>query len=124
MGDFFHGWRRKLGIAALLFTLLLTIVWMRRYYVNDLFIVQDAGFYWESRLDGFDWGWDWRPEVPGPAVEWCYADLSKLRPKKRKPLDVSYWPCVLVSTFLSAYLLLAKPPTAKSKVVGKKADLE
>jgi hypothetical protein len=56
MGDFFHSWRRKVGVVALAAAWVLLIAWTRSYYFSDWIIVKDVGFGLTSRLGGFDYG--------------------------------------------------------------------
>ena len=35
MGDFFHGWRRKIGVLALLVALVFSMLWVRSDSVLD-----------------------------------------------------------------------------------------
>lgn len=39
MGDFFRGWRRKIGLAVLVTALLLTVAWMRSFLVHDTLLL-------------------------------------------------------------------------------------
>ncbi len=42
MGDFFHGWRRKLGVVALLMACLITTAWVRSLRVEDRLVFFSA----------------------------------------------------------------------------------
>ena len=60
MGDFFHGWRRKTGLATLALALFVLGLWLRSHGVNDLvnfrsgnkklqvFVSDRVGFVWMS----------------------------------------------------------------------------
>jgi hypothetical protein len=39
MQEFFHGWKRKLGLVTLAFSCALTVGWLRSYVVDDQFAV-------------------------------------------------------------------------------------
>ena len=101
---------------ALVVACLLSIAWTRSYYFSDWIIVKDVGFGLTSRLGGFDYGFDYRHEVPDSVFEWIATDVAReVRPRYREPGGIPYWSITIPLTFFSAYLLLTKPRVAKPK---------
>lgn len=125
MGEFFHGWRRKLGCVALVMAGLLASGWVRSHSCFDR-----AHMDWPSRSErhyvgsekGRIWwmcipynppvysvGWETEMIYRATQCDWRFDEDSWVIP---------YWPLAVPLTLLSAYLILWKPrkPPAKSVV--------
>ena len=110
MRTFFHGWRRKAGVATLAVACLSATLWIRSFVVEVRLAIKDVNFVARSTLGGFGWSWDYQNEIAeDPAVEWMYCPIRDLPSIYRVPAPIPYWPVVLPLTLLSAYLILWKP---------------
>ena len=124
MREFFHGWRRKAGVASLLMGLVVFGALMRSTIITDtLWINSGTHFHYFQSSRGF-FCWHSRPS-PNPAT-WKWSsepnrydeDIgSWTRIIRREPthparggsITIAYWPFVAVLTLASAYLRVCKP---------------
>ena len=151
MGDFFQGWRRKAGLVTLAIALLLTVVWMRSYLVEDyLHIRHKPSLHGVRSFDGclawvrvspsqFRQRIQWR-SIPiselGPGSHWggwkfewrwkwcgfdCGAASTATTGVRGQMWAIPYWSLVLPLTLFSAWLLLIKPRPAKSAKESSRA---
>ena len=75
MGEFFSGWRRKVGIVTLLMALVAMAGWVRGRTSFDYFGIHHDAFtetVLVSSRDGFVWAFyrRTRPRNPGSTIEW------------------------------------------------------
>jgi hypothetical protein len=141
MGDFFQGWKRRIGCALLLVTLAFMCGSARSYALRDhlsfpvtrsghLWMISESGvlfFFWTDLPPGSlvfgDTGWIWisGPVQPRKIDESAPADSSGVRwpfgydvqydPSPLKFWWIEHWIVALSLTCVSAVLLLAKPRT-------------
>ena len=128
MGEFFKGWRRKIGVMMLVMACVLTGLWLRSLSSYDriyfpighrthLITSYKGGLAWSSweYVDAPEWGYR---ELPTPDhttfVElidgWSSPSFSSWNMRWR---SVFYRQIVIPLTVLSACLLLSKPPIAQ-----------
>ena len=115
MGDFFHGWRRKIGVVTLVVACVFLVTWMRSESKIDVFTVYYSDFYDHFRIvseRGF-LKFHFRGIHFGPRSDLWETWVVARTPMQWEDLNIPYWSIVLVLTMLSAYLLLSKPPVAK-----------
>ena len=92
MREFFRGWRRKAGLAALAMALLLTTGWMRSYVVQDVVLLQRMPTHHvlqSSRGRILWWGVSYslflsdkeleESSQEGTSFEWISLDTSEMR---------------------------------------------
>ena len=144
MGDFFHGWRRKVGVLTLLLACVLMGGWIRSLTsFEGVAIPRGSGMVsvFGSLLGNLVWGrfddasmnriyWESSP-LPKSAVQplafdqayqvkwqFCgfgHAIRSVSTTIEAKYWFISYWSIVVPLTLLSAFLLLSNPPKATPK---------
>lgn len=147
MCDFFHGRRRKAGVATLMMALILMAGWIRSSKVEDslllrvtdseceLFNSWKGHLEWEriqkERTDlgrGFNWGSTSSPRsafIYTRAINRCYGFGFEYSQRERSTvLTVPYWSFVCPLTLLSAHLLLIKTRPALSKKAVELAIVE
>jgi hypothetical protein len=136
MKEFFRGWRRKARCVALVFSVTLTAVWFRSYWIRDEVIFPQSNsvhaldsshgglqwewhrpflgydcqrsIYWTSRqVDKFD---DSIPLVLSDDTYWSGAGFSYHVPQHGTSATwrAPFWSLVLPLTLVSAYLILWK----------------
>ncbi|WP_010586375.1 hypothetical protein [Schlesneria paludicola] len=85
MGEFFHGWRRKTGLLALAFTLVLLVGWGRTFstfdrgefasspYVFHLIRTAKGNLCWQrlSAAAPSKWSEQWHDEAPAMFAEFA-----------------------------------------------------
>jgi hypothetical protein len=134
MREFFHGWRRKVGIVTLAMACMVMGAWIRSLSHGDTFgyVNQPALPIWLLSVDGtlvivteipiewgkFDWSFKmWRTEPFRPLEEylpddaewsfnWCRLAYGK---GLYRLICIPYWSIAVPLTLLSAYLILWKP---------------
>lgn len=121
MGDFFHGWRRKIGVAILMIACAVLLVWVRGFATGDCIgFIAGEGMYSVSSTDqGFEcrkcfdppavgcpliW-WNRAPYYSGPMIFVDEADVVIEPPV----WSMFHWAIVVPLTILSAYLILLTP---------------
>lgn len=121
MGDFFHGWRRKIGVAILLIACAVLFVWARGVATGDCigFIAGDGMYFVSSTDHGFEFRKSFDPPAVGsPPIWWNRAPLYSapmIFPNEgdlviELPVwNMFHWAIVLPPTILSAYLILLPP---------------
>ena len=141
MKEFFHGWRRKVGIATLLFSCVAMAGWLRSITTIDIVQVHVSACNVGGRSASGLFELTIVICPPGPGSVWAVgpfssdsvsgwtteklrgtANLSALgfrhqvrRKWSLRTLVFPYWSLVLPMTLLSAYLLLSTPqPLQKS----------
>lgn len=116
MHTFFHGWRRKAGIISLVVACVMTGLWNRSLFVEDLvafprrqaFDSLNGNLYWDSgAIFTFNPGWcAWRThDLRNPRQ----LEVSLAHWEQSHSMRIPYWSMVSPLTLLSAYLLLWKP---------------
>jgi hypothetical protein len=136
MREFFHGWRRKTGVVALVMACLLMGMWVRSLSVHDSFWwmqgrkrhVLDLGagrIYWQSWIVHKSGEWCWLcKSFESNQDERQFVDTTESRAaRKRKgprntSRSMSFSTLVIPLTLLSAYLVLWKP-RPKPKTVAR-----
>ena len=111
MGEFFNGWRRKVGLVTLVIACLLATGWVRscRYY--DLIWIQDQNAsYFVYSMDGTVSVWWLSGRRFVSSFGWVSSEITNW---EERGGHVSYWSLVLPLTLLSAWLILIKPRKAK-----------
>lgn len=128
MGDFFKGWRRKLGCVALLMACAMMGAWMRSQFTSDVacwsmgheseVVISSNGMlsWWRLGMQGpvprF-----WNPNFVSQGNDGTYYFTVRDWGVELGPADslsIPYWPFVIPLTFVSAYLILWKPRKAKT----------
>lgn len=134
MGEFFHGWRRKLGCLTLALAVFLMAGWVRSHLMDDLTrpIQGQTSLVVASSNDSLFFGlvWDMPPfpfwetdrsnklksdleadaNFKWSALLWGFGVGSALDdPVSAMLLMIPYWSLVMPLTILSAWLLLKKP---------------
>jgi hypothetical protein len=121
MHTFFHGWRRKAGVATLGLACVVMGMWIRSRFIADSFAhsIAYVDYYAASKEGRFsfaylDTGQDGLPD--GPTWVWIAAPIE---PKNRGAMPVTFvfdtvcvvpcWAIVIPLTLLAAYLILWKP---------------
>ncbi len=146
MGDFFHGWRRKTGVATLVLALAFTGGWFRSDLIHDAFgspigksraagllsAAGQLGVYVTTDNDAYNipkqpaWKTCKRetfralfPARSGFIWSWHYHEFGMLRHSSGNVsvVIIPYWSIVLPMSLLSAYLLLIKPRSSSPKNV-------
>ena len=131
MLEFFHGWRRKAGVASLVMACVVMGMWLRSCAVSDLFRVASRDHVISAELcRGEASIWLIQAENDFQALSWeaeyleSYAtrDLFVLKwPEYHlvlgaRTIIIPHWQLVACLILFSAYLLLApspkQPPTA------------
>ena len=114
MGDFFKGWRPKVGCVLLVIALPLMTLWIRSYTFYDMIAAKGVLILSNSGCMAWDWrGWGvpdanviaWESENASPFSEDWYVAADGVR--------FPYWSAVTPLTLLSAYLILWKTRKAK-----------
>lgn len=110
MHEFFHGWRRKFGVATLVMACVVLGMWIRSYALVDQIFVFGNILISNSGCMVWDWqGWG----GPDANILHFYSDLAS-------PFDedwyfgadgirLPYWIIAIPLTLLSAYLILWQP---------------
>lgn len=147
MGEFFHGWRRKVGCILLVMALALTGAWIRSFCRADWFAWFTVNTQGRRQQNGlvilvlamaFMGGWlrsyvnqyDLLLEVRGDesqhlrshdgAICWVYRVWSRINGvREEKLFSIPYWSITIPLTLLSAYLLLAKPRPSNQKKISE-----
>ena len=114
MGEFFKGWRRKVGCSLLLLLLPLMTLWIRSNTFYDMIMFKGIQVFSNCGCMAWDWqGWD-TPDADVTA--WVSGDASPFDEDWYFATDgvrFPYWIIVTPLTLLSAYLILGKPQRAK-----------
>lgn len=120
MREFFHGWRRKVGVVTLVMALVMMALWIRSYVLFDQIFVLGNLVLSNSGCIVWDWqGWG------GPDANFLhfYSDRAS-------PFDVDwyfgtdgirlpYWIVTIPLTLLTAYLILWKPREKPKNTVAE-----
>jgi hypothetical protein len=107
MGDFFHGWRRKIGVVTLLAACVLAAGWIRSFSREDEIAItllhRRQSF---DSLSGMIHSWSWRGEAQSWPYEWHSREVIVERPPKL-PVDslITGMRCPLI---VEERLMLAK----------------
>jgi len=144
MGEFFKGWRRKIGVVALVMACVFIAGWVRSFSMMDFMLLPSLQGNDPRRLDRCLVSWDQclvvlregrrtgsyissRPYgdlrdrlFNNPALEWKWSGFGfGSGATKGAPLHslvaVPYWSIVIPLTLISAYLLLSKPRSPSQK---------
>ncbi len=141
MGDFLHGWRRKLGIVTLLLAFVFLSGWIRSRSHCDHVTIRSGQQTVHWLISGYHWlGWVMYREPentfpPTVKTQWkvwqaCETPFSAVHTRwnarfsyfyestsaaANPHLIVPYAVIVLPLTFLAAYLLLTKSPKSNQK---------
>lgn len=125
MKDFFHGWRRKVGIVTLVMACVVCGLWVRSFYIMDILaaggstrqhVVESVNgrIWWTAYLEGAEW------EFSSTFVHRAFPPgyLETILPRKMLAeveggqfgqWIIPYWSITIPLTLLSAYLILWKP---------------
>ena len=125
MGEFFRGWRRKVGCVTLLMACVFMSAWVRSMMIGDFLHRTGTGngFIEAESSNGFLIWWSSSKPLftkQPPPLCWVTGNLSNsLKIQEQWPLirqfgnrsfvAVPYWSVVIPLTLLSAYLLFSKP---------------
>ncbi|MDB5342191.1 MAG: hypothetical protein JWP89_568 [Schlesneria sp.] len=78
MHTYFHGWRRKAGVAMLVMALALFVTWGRSQIIYDGFVILMSDMRYDINSDrsrfSFEWG---REEEPSTLFTWWVTDTYK-----------------------------------------------
>lgn len=134
MQKFFRGWKRKLGVVTLILACVFAAGWVR-----SLIVIDEMSFYIAGRDHGFGSALGliaWRSidnHAQNPSIRWITETIkgsghtaeslvtqfesSFYLQKSLHPTQfiATYWSIVVPLTFLSAWLLLSKPPATNPK---------
>jgi hypothetical protein len=102
MSEFFHGWRRKVGVATLVMACLLSLIWVRSYFADDTLTIAASGG--QHDLSSINGEFRWRAFSSTGLFP-----LFGQRFDESLDLSVSYCPIAGVLAAVSAYLILWKP---------------
>jgi hypothetical protein len=120
MREFFHGWRRKVGVAALVMACVLGCIWYRSTLIGDRFSI--AGYVGVSQFGSISLGY--QPEfssMPPLFQSHILNKTVKIKLPGGGTMTVSnprwthvgqeilLWPLVVPLSLLSAYLILWQP---------------
>ena len=104
MGEFFNGWRRKVGVVTLIIACLFTAFWLAtletEFPILDFDLGTDEGNLTIRVQLWFD--------PPMIDIDYCWK--------------IPYWSIVLPLTLLSALLLLSRPRPKTSNVQSSSVD--
>ena len=142
MGEFFRGWRRKVGVLTLGFAVLAMLAWVRSLTIRDEIeiafesrvqsIASQAGTIdwqvkqWQNNfLPNETFQWNTSPTDPRiPRALWLRTIQSDMIFNGKKlawsghGTRIPYWMCVVPLTAISAFLLLSKPRNSnKTKIL-------
>ena len=140
MGEFFHGWRRKIGVVTLVLACMFTAGWVRSVLISDVVRIHNhifgskrAVLSWVRCIDAFtnksydyststgeeadtwasiDARWSWN---------WCGVHIGDGKNTRSKAYNsiafalIPYWMLVVPLTLTSLWLLLTKPRKSSSK---------
>jgi hypothetical protein len=115
VGEFFKGWRRKLGLVTLAIACLAAVGWTRSYVVADTISVD---LFWQQyvmiSVDG-SFAWDWYPSDSAGLRYERRIIAKKVAAQHRNDMlfNAPYWPFVLPLTLICAWLILVRPRKAK-----------
>jgi hypothetical protein len=134
MSEFFHGWRRKVGVPTLLMACILMAGWVRSSRKLDFLrlpvpltgwsvSIESASGFIQLRLDGdnahSEFGYFptelktyliYYSDYPLSTFEYEWYSAGDSRPTDCGIITLfPYWSVILLPTLLSAYLLLSKP---------------
>lgn len=124
MREFFHGWRRKVGVVTLLMVCGLTGMWIRSRTVCDtigipigqrqtVVVSLDGRAYWYAyNVDDRNWFTFTGSELNNTMREGQYqmrADFAEQPSIEYTEWAVTYLPVAIGLTILSAYVILWKP---------------
>jgi hypothetical protein len=113
MGEFFNGWRRKVGCVTLVMTMLLTAAWVRSCWHQDLLWIQtNEASYFAYSTDAAIVPW-WHSDRR--FANRCGWVTVEIRLPRQSGEGVEYWLLVLPLALLSAYLILWKPRKRKAE---------
>lgn len=130
MREFFNGWRRKVGVATLVWACVFAAAWVRSFSIRDfiplpklrtaalatesgcLVLLRETEAVLISEVPGLDVIWEnvdgiENPMNPMPPVATMVASAYF-----EKAGSIPYWSLVLPLTLLSGWLLLSKPRLA------------
>lgn len=141
MREFFRGWKRKVGVVALVVACAVTAIWLRSWTDHDMvtFSFRGCGHAVDSGYGRLHWLSRWFPngqdisflyrfdrqssKITGPRVELGDSLLEKLGFYLNRDghigyfeMMLPYWPISLSLIAISAYLCISKPRVAKSHV--------
>jgi len=113
MGEFFKGWRRKIGVVSLVVACVFAAGWVRSYQRFDRFQSSSHTFF----------------SADGAFGEMAWTEKHYLRNGREfaETIPSPIWKCphyvpTVPLVLLSAYLLLVKPRVAKPKIVGENPE--
>jgi hypothetical protein len=144
MQTFFHGWRRKMGVVALVMACLVTGLWVRTLFFADqfCFVIGDRKHYINSGQSGLTWlsidrspMLEWHTVIPAeefeqiklsrPLTQSLNETFAILTDRGTNPACryLLYWWLALPLTLLSAYLILWKPRKAAQPTPKAERDI-
>lgn len=132
MKQFFHGWRRKVGVAALVVACACIGMWVRSRVANDwvhVYVGPDWSLLLESGDDRILFQISFEPQQPvtrhysiwfgsysnNPAESGVVLDPIELEGRVLPLMTIPYWNVVAPLTLFSAYLILWAPRKRDSR---------
>jgi hypothetical protein len=115
MGDFFHGWRRKIGVVTMLMALAFMTLWIRGYCEGDFIGFQNftrTYFGFELASDSYSLALntvDWPQTTHDDSSQFLSMMKQAGCVLLTRRAQVPHWMLVIPLTLISAYLLLWKP---------------
>ena len=105
MHTFFHGWRRKAGVATLGFAVVVTAAWVRSLVMGDVFYLGEFEFISQNgQFSGI-----YAPGSPPFPQHHISIPLADNPGFVHFSSCVNYWPFAITLVAISAYLILWKP---------------
>lgn len=132
MGDFFRGWRRKVGCVSLVLACAVTCLWMRSLSVADIgtFAITALGSTYSLHSQNGTTEWYILAGQPSHNFHWWFSSpiinyshlvgaeqVHLLSNSAGKPVFVivlAHWMIVLPLTLISTWLLLVRPRRQQS----------
>jgi hypothetical protein len=135
MGEFFHGWKRNIGLVTLLMACVLAVGWVRSLYFTDQLCFRMVNEETLQSVNGsLLWWRDTRPPNPasipeiwltrpldgwdlndGSDLNWKFGLIGFVHESVVTLRVIRYRSVVVPSTAISAFLLLSKPRSSIQK---------
>ena len=139
MGEYFRGWKRKIGVATLVMACVFAAGWVRSIFVHDvLLFVHDGDVLglWGSQSGSLRWSTDivnaqvwtvpqWQNWIASegvhpfddPNIEWQWRCCGFGVADDATERVVPYWSITIPLTLISLVLLLSKPRKSTPKKI-------
>lgn len=116
MAEFFRGWKRKLGIVALVAACVLSAGWVRSFEISDKYLVHTGETYFVFESSHGALGWQSLNQSPERLLGANWTGNNYHVSQHVGLNHVPYWSIVIPLIVLTIYLLFSKPLTQTCSV--------